>query len=179
MTIPAMKFLWNGEVFTPLLPKFADKHFVIGCDYVLSEARDRSDKSHSQYFATVQWAWDNLPEELAEQLPDPEDLRAKALIATGYATPRQFVARNNAEALKIAAFISVYSGYRVISIHENIVTELQAKSQSYKAMGADEFKASKKDVIEYCAALIGVTVEALVKASKADWEVRKQKAVKK
>lgn len=176
--IPAMNFRWEGDGFVPLSPKLADQHFVIGENYRLSEIRDRSDKSHSQYFACVSWAWDNLPEELAEQLPDPEDLRAKALIATGYATPRQFVARNNAEALKIAAFISVYSGYRVISIHENIVTELQAKSQSYKAMGADEFKASKEDVIEYCAALIGVTVEALVKASKADWEVRKRKAKK-
>jgi hypothetical protein len=179
MTIPTLRFRWEGDSFVPLAPKLADQHFVIGQDYSLSERRDRSDKSHSQYFSVVQWAWDNLPEELAEQLPDPEDLRAKALIATGYATPRQFVARSNAQALEIAAFISVYSGYRVISIHENIVTELQAKSQSYKAMGADEFKASKKDVIEYCAALIGVTVESLVKASKADWEVRKQKVVKK
>lgn len=175
MTIPSMRFAWDGESMRPFTPKLADKHFVIGCDYVLSEKRDRSDKSHSQFFACLQWAHDNLPDELAEALPDPEDLRAKALIATGYATPRQFVARTNAEALKIAAFISVYSGYRVLSIHENIVTELQAKSQSYKAMGAEEFKASKKDVIEYCSALIGVTVEALVKASKADWEARKQR----
>lgn len=162
----------------PLTPKIADKHFVIGCDYVLSEKRDRSDKSHSQFFACVQWAHDNLPEEIAEQLPDPEDLRAKALIATGYAETRQFVAKNNAEALNTAVHLSAYQGYRVISIHENIVTELRAKSQSYKAMGADEFKASKEDVIEYCAAVIGVSVDELVKASKADWEARKQRKEK-
>ncbi len=175
MTTPPLKFIWTDDgFFAPVHPQFAERHFVGGQIYTLSETRDRSDASHSQYFAVIQWAWDNLPEDVSEQFPTPEDLRARALIATGYAKSRQFVASTNAQAIKLAAFIGFGHDYSVVSVHETIVTELTAQSQSYKAMGREVFQKSKDAVVDYCAAMCGVSVDELVKASRADFAERKK-----
>lgn len=160
----------------PLHPKFADTHFVVGERYTLSEVRDRSDKSHNQYFACIAWAWESLPEDQAEQFPTAEHLRARALIASGYASSRQFVASTNSQAVRLAAFIGDGREYGVVSVNENTVTELTPISQAYKAMGSKAFQASKEAVLEYCAVMIGVSVEQLVAASKVDWEARKKSA---
>ena len=176
MTAPPMKYVWTDDgFFAPVHPQAAEKHFVGGQVYVLSETRDRSDKSHSQYFAVIQWAWDNLPEDVSAQFPTPEDLRARALIASGYAKSRQFIGSTNKQAVELAAFIGHgRENYAVVSVHENVVTELTAQSQNHKAMGREQFQKSKEAVFEYCAAMCGVSVEDLVKASRVDYAERKK-----
>ena len=164
--IPPMKFLWTGEEFKPVHPKFADRYLVCDQVYTLSEVRERSDKSHNHYFAVVHWAWESLPEEISDSFPSAEHLRARALIASGYTNSRQFVASTNAQAVRLAAFLAVDHEYSIVSIDGSIVTILSAQSQSYKAMGRDVFNKSKHDVIDYCASLIGVTVEQLTEIKK-------------
>lgn len=162
----------------PLDPKLADQHFVIGERYILVVAVQRSDESHSHYFGVVNYAWENLPHDVAAQFPDAESLRHRALIATGWCDARSFVAISPKQALELAAFISHGRENSVISVHDNVVVELTAKSQSYDEMGKDAFGKSKEDVIEYCAAQVGLTVEELVKASRAAFDARKGKRLK-
>lgn len=168
-----MKFQWDGEVMRPLLPKFADRYFVIGEEYRLREGR--SEKSEGHFFGVIHWAWVNLPEEHTAAFPNAEDLRKRALIATGWANSRQLVLGTNAQAIAAAAFLGACEGYRVVSVHENIVTELTPRSQDRESMGADDFQKSKDDAIEYCAVMVGVSVEELVKASHSDFARRNGK----
>ena len=154
----------------PLNPKLADKHFVIGLNYWLREGRSAETESH--YFACVEWAWRSLPEDNFE-FPEFHDLRKRALIACGYANSRQLVCDTNDGAYRTAAFVGAGEGYRIVSVYENIITELTARSQDRESMDAETFQKSKDAVIEYCAAMIGVTVEDLIKASRADFDERK------
>lgn len=164
--IPAIMFEWDGEGMIPLYPRLADKHFIVGEKYRLAQPEERSGKSHSHYFAVIHHAWQNLPEALALEFSTAEDLRARALIAAGYANTRQFVASTKAEAVRLAAFIRHGRAYSVVSVHEFVVTEFVAQSQSLKAMGAKTFQESKEAVFEYVAVQIGVTVPQLVQSAK-------------
>ena len=166
--IPPMMFAWDGEVMTPVNPRFADKHFVIGGKYRLTEHIERSGESHGHYFAVLDRAWQSLPDELTAELPSPVHLRMRALIMTGYADSRQLVLSSNDDALRTAAFLRPSSEYSVISVSGNVITELSPKSQSLKAMDKEVFQASKQAVFDYVSALIGVSVESLQKSAVRD-----------
>lgn len=168
-----MYWTWtDDDVLAPDNVTLARKHMVSGERYKLREGRSTETESH--YFACVQWAWDNLPEDKAGTLPHPDDLRKRALIACGFANSRQLVCGTNERAIRTSAFVGAGKEYRVVSVHEDIVTELTAQSQDRESMGdAETFAKSKDAVIEYCAAMIGVTVEELMKASRADFDDRK------
>ena len=165
LTIPPQRFDWTGEWMLPVYPRLADRYFAVGESYWLAEPKERSDKSHSQYFAVIYKAWENLPEALALEFPSAEDLRARALIACGYANSRQFVATTKGEAVRLAAFIRHGREYSVVTVSGFTVTEFTAMSQSFKAMGKDAFQASKTAVFEYLAAMLSVTVAQLVNHS--------------
>jgi phytoene dehydrogenase-like protein len=166
--IPPMLFCWDGEAMIPVNPGFADRHFVIGGKYRLSERVERSGESHGHYFAVLDRAWQSLSEELTAELPSPEHLRMRALIMTGYADTRQLVLSSNADALRTAAFIRPASEYSMISVNGAVITELSPQSQRKAAMDKEAFQKSKRDVIEYCAALIGVTVAELESSALRD-----------
>ncbi|HYA07739.1 MAG TPA: hypothetical protein VEF90_17765 [Xanthobacteraceae bacterium] len=166
MLIPPMNFQWSGEVMVPAYPRLADRHFVVGENYRLAPPQERSKKSHDHFFAALDKAWENLPEGLALEFPSAEDLRARALIACGYANSRQFVASSKAEAVRLAAFIRHGREYSVVAVNGCAVTEFTAQSQSLKAMGPKEFQKSKQAVLEYVAAMVGVSVEELARNSK-------------
>lgn len=161
--IPPLPFRWNGEAMAPL-PRFAkdcDKHFVVGEIYRLVEHEDRSIRSHQHFFASVNEAWKNLPDDLMEQFPTPDHLRKYALIKAGFADSRQLVAASKAEARRIASFVRPCDEYAVVAVHEAVVTIWTARSQSMKAMGARDFQASKDAVLNIAAGMIRVTPETL------------------
>lgn len=167
ITIPPMLFGWTDDgVMVPAYPKLADKHFVVGENYRLAPPQERSMKSHGHYFAVLHQAWLNLPEDKALEFVDAEALRARALIACGFAKSRQFVASTKAEAVRIAAFIRFDRHYSVVTVKDFVVTEFTAASQSLKAMGPKVFQQSKEAVFEYAAALCGVSVKQLVENAK-------------
>lgn len=164
-TIPPQKFTWDGEVFKPLFPAVADKHFVVDQIYVLSETRERSDESHAHYFACVYHAWANLSDEESEQYPTPEHLRYKALIACGYSMTRQIVLHDARDAIKMAFHLTEESdGYDAVTVIDNVVTIIKPRSQNYKSMKRHEFQKSKEDVIGWCAAKIDMTSVDLARA---------------
>lgn len=169
MASPPTVFMWDDEaqVMRPSHPKLASQRFEAGAAYALVEHEDRSQRSHDHFFATVAEAWSNLPEDLAARYPTPDHLRRNLLIKTGFFTSRDFVARSNAEALRLAAFIRPTDEYAVVVVTNCIVTEYKAKSQSLKAMGRADFQESKDRVLASAAALLGTTTEALSQARAA------------
>lgn len=159
-----MKFEWMGDSFRPIHPALADKHFVIGEQYTLSETQDRSDVSHSHYFSCLQYAWINLPEDQVDKFPTVEHLRSRALIACGYHNTRQIVLHDPRDALKMAFHITEDDSHDVVTVIDNIVTIVRATSQNYKSMNRKTFQESKEAVIDYCAAMIGMTSVDLARA---------------
>lgn len=158
MTSP-IYFRWSGNAMEPL-PRFAevcDRAFVIGQTYRLEEREERSQASHSHYFASIHEAWQNLPLEQAERFPTPEHLRKWALVQAGYRDERSFAAKSNADALRLAAFVKPLDEYAVVVVREASVIVLTAKSQSQKAMGRKDFQDSKTKVLEIVWGLCGLT----------------------
>ncbi|AZO77521.1 MULTISPECIES: hypothetical protein [unclassified Bosea (in: a-proteobacteria)] len=163
----ALPFKWNGEAMHPL-PGFAkrcDAAFVIGEVYNLEAIEQRSAKSHAHYFASVNAAWQTLPENLAEQFPTSEHLRKWCLIRAGYAEQRQIVVSSKAEALRLAAFIKPMDGYAVVSVRECVVIVWTAESQSLKAMGKQRFQDSKTAVLELLSVILECEVTELGRAA--------------
>ena len=166
--IPPQRFDWTDEgVMRPKVPRLADKHFVVGLEYMLVPHEDRSMRSHRFYFASVNEAWKNLPEDMAERYPTADHLRKWALIKAGYRDERSIVASSKAEALRIAAFIRPMDEYAVVVVREAVVRVYTAKSQSTRAMGKTEFGASKEKVLDILSAMIGTTAATLAANAEA------------
>ena len=156
-------FEWDGEVMRPAnsWAKRADRAYVVGEKYRLSEEHERSASSHRHYFGAIAEAHSNLPENLAEQFLTEEHLRKWALIKANYADERSIVCSTKAEAQRVAAFIKPMDAYAVVVAKEAVVKVFTAKSQSTKAMGKKEFQESKTAVLEIIAGMVGVTPVAL------------------
>jgi hypothetical protein len=157
---------WTGEAFEPLgrSKRDADAEYAVGQVYKLQTVEERSEASHRFYFAAINEAWANMPEPHAWQYPNAESLRKQALIRTGYATQRQYVANSRKEAERVAAFVK-HDIYELVQIDGNIVTVWTAESQSYRAMGKKRFRESVDAVLGYVAGLIGVEPETLSRES--------------
>lgn len=156
-------FCWQGDAMVPATPyqvRQADDLFVVGERYALVEFHERSDKSHAHYFATLHDMWLSLPERLQGEFPNPEVLRAHALIRTGYCNKRQLPCRSNAEALRAAAFMRPSSPLAIIEVSGSVITEWTAESQAYRAMGKKRFQESKDAVLGWIGDLIGLPADA-------------------
>ncbi len=154
-------FHWDGEAMTPAHPRMADRQFVVGETYPLVVHETRSRRSHDQFFAAIDDAFDNLPEDQDGRFLSPEHLRKYALIRAGYADERSLVCSSRAEALRLAAFIEAGDDYAVVTVKGATVTEYKAKSQSLKAMGKEAFQDSKQKVLDIVSAMIGVEAATL------------------
>ena len=163
---PPILFTWNGEVMSPAGPYWAkqcDKHFVIGVKYNLVQHHDRTTASHNHEFAWLNDAWQSLPEHLAESYPTAEHLRKRALIEAGYYDEQVIDAGSNAAALRVAAGIRSFPGesFSLVIVRGPAVVVRRARSQSRRAMNAQEFHDSKSKIMEIVANLIGVSPRAL------------------
>lgn len=159
--LPPMPYRWNGEAME-LEPRFrraADREFVIGATYHLVIHEERSQASHSHYFAVIKAIWESLGEEDAARFLTADHLRRYGLIRSGYRNERTFVCGSNAEAVRMVAFLRPLDEYAIFSVKDAVVVEWTAKSQSYRAMGKEEFQASKDAVIAVLAAMIDVDPE--------------------
>lgn len=156
-------FYWSGDHMVPLT-RFADrarKQYTVGEKYRLVEEHERSQVTHNHYFATIEEAFRNLPEDIAASYPTSTHLRRWALCKAGYADERSIVATSNEEARKIAAFIRPSDPYAVITVSGNVIKVFTAQSQSKKAMGAKTFQDSKTKTLDIIAGLVGVDADAL------------------
>lgn len=170
MTAPPLPFYWTGTAMAPLNPSIARRcarEFTEGEVYNLAHVEERSAASHRAYFAAVNEGWQSLPEHLAERFQTSEHLRKFCLIKAGYSDSETFVASSKAEALRLAAFIRPIDEFSVVTVQGATVTRFTAKSQSTRAMGKQEFEASKDAVLGKIADMLGVTADDLSKAEAA------------
>jgi len=134
-------------------------------EYTLVEAEARSRKSHNAYFAQVESAFDNLPENLAARWPTSEHMRKWVLIETGWFDEKEFEYEGNnayTHAKRLGTWIRTEDEFARISIHRvsavlvKVIVK-RAKSQSYQAMPDKEtFEKSKADVLGWLEHAIGV-----------------------
>jgi hypothetical protein len=160
---------WTGHALEPI-GRFkinADRDFVVGQRYMIAEVKDRSSESHRHFFACLTDIWMSLPEHQAGRFPTLDHLRKWALIKTGYANSRQYIATSRAEARRVAAFMRTLDSYSIVTRDQNVVTEWTAKSQAMKAMDEKTFQESKTSVLDYCAGLIGVAPGTLPKETES------------
>jgi hypothetical protein len=160
-------FTWDAErsVMAPRRKSLADRTYVDGEEYRLGVIEERSAASHSHYFAALHDAWMNLPEAQAERFQTVEHLRKYALIKSGFRDERSIVCASKVEAQRIAAFVTPMDGYALVTVKDAVVVVYTAKSQSYRAMGKEDFQKSKTAVLDLVADMIGVTAKQLEKAS--------------
>lgn len=162
-------YTWNGEAMT-VLPRFAkeaDKRFVVGERYVLEEIQERSAATHRHYFAALNEGFLNLPETIAAQWPTVEHLRKFCLIKAGFHNHRSIVARSRAEATRLAAFVRPMDEFAIVTVNECVVNVYTAQSQSHRAMGKQQFAASKIAVLAILDDLLSVHKGETEKAGEA------------
>lgn len=148
--------MWRDGVFIPSdrIKAYCDEAFGEGEVVSFERHEERSTASHNHYFACVQEAWSNLPEQ-DERFPTPDALRKWALIKNGYCTKSEAVLDTPEQAATVAAFTGNAEGV-IIVVRENVVTKYTAMSQSTAAMGKSEFQKSKDLVLDTIAELIAV-----------------------
>jgi hypothetical protein len=160
---------WDGLAFQPLdrFKRISDERYVVGEVYYVEASQGRSESSHRHYFACINEAWKNLPDEIAQQFPTPEVLRKKALILAGYANITSFVTPTRKAALQLAAYIRKRDDCCIVEVRGQVISVGEARSQSHRAMGKKEFQDSKEKVLEIIAGMIGTSVADLASHSRA------------
>jgi len=160
----AILYAWDGDCFKPATEHWAreaDKQFVVGQNYRLEVREPRSTNSHRHFFVTINAAWENLPEHLAERFRSPEALRKWCLIKAGFRNERSIACSSPEEAHKVASFIRPLDEFSVTVVNESVVTIYTAQSQSSRNMGKDQFQKSKTACLDVLAELIGTPAESL------------------
>lgn len=157
-------FQWDDHVMRPATnwqAHLAGQQFAPGKRYRLVEEAERSTATHNHEFAWLKEAWNSMPDPLVDQYPNPEILRKHALIAKGHCTMVQHECPTVAEAERLAAILKPYDAYAIVRQRGRVVTVYTAVSQARNAMSAAMFQATKNDIIDFVADLLGVEPETL------------------
>lgn len=163
---------YRARVIAPNVLQITANHgpeLDVGETVMVEIERGRSMASHRHQFAWVKDAWASLPEALqgAPWAETPETLRKHALIATGYHQTVILDCGGNATAQRVKAMLLAAEakacGYAVGQVRGPVVTIWTPESQSVRAMGGKRFAESKKAVLDWIAAQIGVTPETLMR----------------
>jgi len=179
-------FTWNASDRTmrlaPYYAKIAAAQFRDGEDYPLEVREQRSSKEHNHYMAAVGNAHANIrDDETLALLSTPNKLRGWALIQTGWCDVTAFGPmpfRSAVNAAKKAAFnFRLGTEYVEVTLVRNRrddgsldgtanVVIKTPKSQSRAAMEKEDFRASKRDVLDLLSGQIEVKRSDLERISK-------------
>jgi hypothetical protein len=147
----------NAMVVNPRYRKVFEAQFAEGEDYVLVPLEERDMKSHGHYFATLHEGWLNLDEKIAHRWPTETHLRRWALIETGFYNLKTIPCDSPSQAKRFAALCRGFDAFAVILVRGDVVEIYTARSQSAApppvGMGPEDFKASKKAVLDLVATL--------------------------
>jgi len=154
--IAPQQFVWKAEnsVMVPIRRTLADKVYVDGETYRLAVEEERSMASHNHYFAAIADVHETLDDAMTLMLPTPEHLRKYALIKCGFYNCTFEVFDTPEDAAKFGYILSKTDPFCVVQIEGNCAQIFTAQSQSKSAMGALQFKESKRRVLEYVETLI-------------------------
>ena len=153
-----LKYLGEG-LFRCLHPKRVA--LDVGAVHGWQMAEHRSKASHDHFFACVNKAWKNLPEDIADDFPSPEHLRKWALIKAGFCTSTRIVCANNSEALTLTTKAKSMDRFSLVDIDGKVVTIWTADSQRKDAMGRAAFQEAKDLALHIISGLIGTDVATL------------------
>lgn len=145
----------------------AAEQYKPGERYELVRNEERRMASHRAYFAGVNEAWNNLPEELADNFKNVDHFRRWALIKTGFCDSHTSTWPSKAIAQRVAQEMRPIDEFSIVTVQGTTVTRFVAKSQSVRAMGKDEFHRSKETVLNFMASLIGTSTRELEKQGEA------------
>ncbi len=168
--IPPIPMQWDGEAMRPVSLRFsrlADKHYAIGEIYQMVVEHGRSGTSHRHQFAWLHEAWMSLPESIADAYPTSEHLRKRALIDAGFFHETAVDAGSRAAALRVAAMVPTLDEFALAKTEGPFVLVRRPKSQSIRAMGAQQFQESKTAIMQVIADLIGVSTADLQRTGEA------------
>jgi len=166
---PRPIFSYEGDGIFRADPRFTwqcDQDYVVGQRYRMDVMEERSAVSHSHYFACLNEAWLNLPEDQSKRFPSPNHLRKWALVQCGYCHESHSVFSTKQDAITAATLIRKTDKFSVLTVHDNIVTRYEPESQSTKSMDKKRFQESKDKVLELLASMVGVTAKQLEKEAK-------------
>lgn len=161
---------WDAEacVMRPL-PRFlerAKKQFADKGFYRLEVHESRTSGAHNHYFASLNAAWKNLPENIQSRFPTMEHLRKWLLIKCGYYATAAVTCASVRDANALIAQVKGYDPHAVIIVQGTVVVIHTAQSQSHASMDKSTFQKSKRAVLDEAAALIGVTTDELMASGK-------------
>lgn len=152
--------LYEGDgLFRCLHPKRVK--LEVGAVHGWQIAENRSSESHRHFFAVVNEAWRNLPEDLADDFPSPEHLRKWALIKAGFCSETRIACANNNEAMTLATKAKAMDKYSIVAIDGKAVTIWTADSQRRDAMGRKTFQEAKERALHIISNLLGVDLTIL------------------
>ncbi len=156
-------FEWDGDAMVPIPQQkaLANEQYVVHERYRLVEIKTRRQGSHNHYFAALNEAHKNLSDSDLMRFPKAEHLRKWALIQTGWLNRTEHPCATKAEADRWAARMKARDEFAVVFAQGDVVVEINARSQSYRAMGKEDFQKSKWDVLNKVAELIGVSGDDL------------------
>lgn len=157
-----MRYEGNG-LFRCLYPKRIT--LDVGAVHGWQMAEHRSKASHDHFFACVNEAWKNLPEDIADDFPNPESLRKWALIKAGFCSETRIVCANNSEAMTLATKAKAMDKFALVAIDGKAVTIWTADSQRKDAMGRQQFQEAKERALHVISALIGTDAATLKEAA--------------
>jgi len=151
MRPPIVHCRWTGDAFVPWSLYAVRKYYKPGETYPLVVSYERSNASHSHYFAALDDRWQSLPEHLQDEYPTRESMRHKILIKCGYCVERDWVFPTDNAATQFAAALieADEECYCIIDVRGRVVRRYRALSQSYPAMDKAQFEKSKQDVLNY------------------------------
>jgi hypothetical protein len=155
----AIKLLWTGEVLKPAHPMREELKVGSVHRFVLDD--ERSIASHNHYFAALQIAYNNLPENTQARFQCFEHFRAWCLMKCGYAKQDLYPMDTEKDAKVLATAIGGRHPFAIITISGTTVQVLTPMSQSKSAMGHDLFQASKVAVLDLAASMIGISTDEL------------------
>lgn len=126
--------------------------------------KQRSTASHNRYFAYIGELFDSLPAAHAEApyAKSKDAFRKHGLIEGGYCDVETLAMPTHEAALAAAPFISKTAkkahGYAVTVVKGCLIICTTPHSQTFKAMGKDDFHASVKACEDWAERMLGVTV---------------------
>ena len=156
-----LAFRFDGEDMVPLSRAMARARFETGRVYVLEASDQRSWQAEKHYQACLQKGWGTLPEHWREKFANPEQMREYVLIREGFSNCRLIALTCPEQASAVAAHAQAIAPMALVVISDDVVAVHTAKSQDRATMGAEEWVRSKRLVLEWVAAAIGVTVDQL------------------
>jgi predicted DNA-binding antitoxin AbrB/MazE fold protein len=166
-----MRARWQNGVLRPLTNSMPD--LDEGEIVTVEIERGRSGASHRHQFAWLRDAWASIPEAEQDQpwAETPETLRKHALIACGFHRTYTLDCGKEATAQRIKVQLvqaeAKAEGYAIGRVRGPVVTIWTPESQSVRAMGGQRFNESKAAILDWIAAKIGTSPEALTQARAA------------